>query len=356
MATYAKRASGHWQVKIRRKGVVASKAFAKKADAQKWATATEAAIDSGTYNTAPDAPALSFGELVDRYERDILPTLAREEQRKRPGQLALWRERFAGRAAASITPADIAVARDEWAADGLSPATINRRLAALAAVFTAAAKQWHLIPLSAHPVREVARQAERNERVRYLSADERAALLKATAESSNPYLHVAVVLSLATGWRQSEVMGLTWDRVDLARGWLTLETSKNKDRRGIGIQGYALELLRQLEKVRRADTELVFPARAPRKASAAAGKPLPPMNLRKPWEAALATAGIRDFRWHDMRHDLASRLAVAGASLHEIAKVLGHRTPRMSARYAHLSDEHLTDILGTVNAGLGPER
>jgi integrase len=354
MATFAKRTNGHWQAKIRRKGVTLSKIFRLKAEAQKWATATEAAIDAGTYNAAPDAPALSFGELVNRYERDILPTLAPSEQRKRPGQLALWRERFAGRAAASITPADIAVARDEWAAAGLSPATINRRMAALAAVYTAAAKQWHLIPLSVHPVRAVARQPEHNERVRYLTADERAALLKATAASPNPYLHVAVVLSLATGWRQSEVMGLRWSRVDLQRGWLTLETSKNKDRRGIGIQGYVLELLRQLEKVRRADTELLFPARAPRAVNA--GKPLPPMNLRKPWEAALAAAGIRDFRWHDMRHDLASRLAVAGASLHEIGKVLGHKTQRMSARYAHLSDEHLTDILGIVNAGLELDR
>lgn len=146
-------------------------------------------------------------------------------------------------------------------------------------------------------------------------------------------------------------MGLTWDRVDVERGWLTLSTSKNKDRRGVGLDSYALDLLRRFAEVRRADTDLLFPSRVRPKE----GQPVKPMLLRKPWEAALAAAGISDFRWHDMRHDLPSRLAVAGASLHEIGQVLGHKTPRMSARYAHVSDGHISDILGKVNAGLGGE-
>lgn len=106
---------------------------------------------------------------------------------------------FGPRLLTEITPADIAAARDRWVTEGLAPATVNRRLAALAAIYTAAVKRWHLLPMSAHVVREVGRLAEDNERVRYLTADERDRLVKATAESDNPYLHTAVVLSLATG-------------------------------------------------------------------------------------------------------------------------------------------------------------
>ena len=144
---------------------------------------------------------------------------------------------------------------------GLQPPTVNRRLAALAALYTAAVKEWHQLPAADHVVRQVSRKKEDNERVRFLKDDERAALLKATATSPNPYIHLAVVLSLATGWRQSEIMGLTWDRVDPARGWLTLDTSKNGERRGVGVAGYALDLLREFAQVRRADTDLLFPPR-----------------------------------------------------------------------------------------------
>jgi integrase len=65
------------------------------------------------------------------------------------------------------------------------------------------------------------------------------------------------------------------------------------------------------------------------------------LDLRQPWEKALKEAGIADFHWHDLRHTAASYLAMSGVSLVEIAKVLGHRTLAMVARYSHLSDGHI---------------
>jgi integrase len=332
-----------YRVKVRKGGHNLSKTFPKLKDAKRWAGDTEAAIAAGTFKPAT-AAAPTLEEAVTRYERDVLPSLAPEERKKRPGQLQLWRDRLGSRRLDDITAAEIAACRDKWLSEGLAPATVNRRLAALAAVYTAAVKRWHVLPASAHAVREVGRAAEHNERVRWLTDDERTRLLRAAAASPNPYIHLAVVLSLATGWRQSEIMGLSWDRVDLDRGWLTLEHSKNKDRRGVGVAGYALELLREFAAVRRGDTDLLFPSKT---------NPQQPMLLRKPWLAVLAEADITDFRWHDMRHDVASRLAMAGASLPEIGAVLGHRTPAMTKRYSHLSDRHITDVLAQVNKELG---
>ena len=61
----------------------------------------------------------------------------------------------------------------------------------------------------------------------------------------------------------------------------------------------------------------------------------------KAWRSALVKVGIKEFRWHDLRHTAASYLAMAGVSLVEISKILGHRTMQMVSRYSHLSDGHI---------------
>jgi integrase len=80
-----------------------------------------------------------------------------------------------------------------------------------------------------------------------------------------------------------------------------------------------------------------------------------PIDIRKAWENARNAAGLKDFRFHDLRHSTASYLAMNGASLVEIAEVLGHRTLQMVRRYAHLSESHVKDVVGRMNTRyLGP--
>ena len=78
-------------------------------------------------------------------------------------------------------------------------------------------------------------------------------------------------------------------------------------------------------------------------------EPQKPMDLRKAWEAALQQADIEDFTFHDLRHSAASYLAMNGASLNEIAEVLGHKTLAMVKRYAHLSETHTTGVVASMN-------
>ena len=80
-----------------------------------------------------------------------------------------------------------------------------------------------------------------------------------------------------------------------------------------------------------------------------------PIDIRKAWENARDAAALADFRFHDLRHSTASYLAMNGASLVEIAEVLGHRTLQMVRRYAHLSESHVKDVVGRMNTRyLGP--
>ena len=104
---------------------------------------------------------------------------------------------------------------------------------------------------------------------------------------------------------------------------------------------HALILLREL-KASGSNSEFVF-ARSDGKA---------PMELRKHWYAATKRAGIDDFRFHDLRHSAASYLAMNGATLAEIAEVLGHKTLQMVKRYAHLSDQHVADVVERMNKAI----
>ena len=165
--------------------------------------------------------------------------------------------------------------------------------------------------------------------------------LAACEASANSYLFPVVVLALSTGMRASEVMNLEWRDVDLARGWITLRDTKNGERRGVPLAGKALDLLRQHAKVRRLDTPLLWPGKEYSDKS---------MDLRQPWEKAVNQAAIEDFRFHDLRHSAASYLAMNGASLNEIAAVLGHKTLSMVQRYAHLSESHKASVVAAMNS------
>jgi len=87
------------------------------------------------------------------------------------------------------------------------------------------------------------------------------------------------------------------------------------------------------------DSDFVFPSRNGKK----------PFDLRRAWVASMKEADISDFHWHDLRHSTASYLAMNGATLAEIAEILGHKTLAMVKRYAHLSDAHTAGVVARMN-------
>ncbi|WP_242523257.1 site-specific integrase [Thiocystis minor] len=187
---------------------------------------------------------------------------------------------------------------------------------------------------------KVSKPKEPRGRVRYLSDPERERLLVA-CKQGGPDLYLAVVLSLSTGARKQEAMGLRWGQIDFARRVAILTETKNGERRALSLSGLALEMLQHRAKVRRLDTDLVFPGRI---------HPDQPLDLRTPWETALKRAEVDNFRWHDLRHTAASYLAMGGATLPELAAFLGHKTLAMVQRYTHLSEDHNSSVVERMNA------
>ncbi|MGH8478860.1 MAG: tyrosine-type recombinase/integrase [Gammaproteobacteria bacterium] len=347
MATIEKRDTGEgitYRVKVRIKGHPAQSAtFERLTDARRWAQSTEVAIRERRYFKTTEAQRRTLAELIDRYTRDVFPQKG-AWARSQATQLAWWRAELGALSLADVTPAMVAEARDKLArgmtvrGGQRSPSTICRYLAALSHAFAIAVKEWGWLEDS--PMRKVTKPREPRGRVRYLADEERGRLLEACRKSESPDLYCAVVIALSTGARRMEVLGLRWGQVDFSRRAITLLETKNGEIRSLPLVGHAFDLMAERAKVRRIDTDLVFPGRKKNR----------PVDLRAPFETAVKRAGVEDFRWHDLRHSAASYLAMNGATLAEIAEVLGHKTLAMVKRYAHLSQAHTTRVVEAMNA------
>lgn len=207
-------------------------------------------------------------------------------------------------------------------------ASINRPLAALRHLLRLAHEEWEAIP----SIPKVRLEREPQGRLRWLSQEEISTMLAACSKSKNIELHAAVVIALNTGLRKGELYGLTWDRIDLSRGVLRLETTKSGARREIPLNDESYRALVSLQ---------------PR----AAGHVFKARTSDAAYLGAVATAKLEDVTFHTLRHTFASWAMMRGGSLKELQELLGHASLTMTMRYAHLSPDRLRSAVSRL-AGL----
>ena len=169
--------------------------------------------------------------------------------------------------------------------------------------------------------------SEPRERVRFLNDSELAAVL-AAAEAHSQWMYAGVVVSLATGLRQGELLRLEWKDIDFDKQTITILLTKNTKRRSVHLPAPAITALKRL---RRDDVVSIK-----RVLLNDESEPADKFYLNSRWRKVREAAGLIDFRWHDLRHSCASFLAQNGASLVEIGAVLGHSSPSITAKYSHL--------------------
>jgi len=326
-----------YHVQVRLKGFPPQTAsFERLTDARNWASATESAIREGRHFKTVEAKKHTLADLVDRYAELIVPK--KKNGRNDLRHLKYWKSQLGAYTLSDVTPALIVEARDELRSSGRSDSTANRYMTSLSHALTVATNEWGW--LESNPCRKIKKLKEPRGRVRFLSDAERSRLLDVCRSRRNADLYHAVVFSLSTGARQGEILGMTWGQVSLERQVITLTETKNDEIRLLPLSGLALEIMQERAKIRRIDTTLVFPS---------SRDPSKPKDMKRQFEEALKKAEIEDFRWHDLRHTAASYLAMNGASLAEIAEVLGHKTLAMVKRYAHLSEAHTAKVVESLN-------
>lgn len=224
----------------------------------------------------------------------------------------------------------IKFAREQIASAG----TTNRYLALIRSILKRACNEWEWTERV--PKFKLFKEAEG--RVRSLTRQEFDALLKELPE----HLADMAVFSIATGLRQANVKGLEWQYVDLERrhAWIPGARHKNGSAHSVPLNEMAMAMLRK--QVGKHLTR-VFTYR---------GAPVSNVNT-KAWNAALARAGIEDFKWHDLRHTFATWHRQAGTPTHELQRLGGWKTPHMVERYAHVAPEGLQGAASRLDAFTG---
>lgn len=227
-----------------------------------------------------------------------------------------------------VTPDVVAEIRDEELGrktrlgKQVAPGTVNRKLAFLRSVINAAAKEWLWLG-SAPKFRLIPGETQRR---RFLTPEE---VKRLVAVLPQPYADMAT-FAVATGMRQSNVLGLKWVQVDLQRRKATFphEVMKNGLPFSCPLNETAATVIQRW--VGKHD-EYVFS----NKGSQVTGVP------SRTWARALQQAGLVDVRWHDLRHTWASLMRQFGVSLSDLRELGGWESHQMVDRYAHLNVEHL---------------
>ena len=275
---------------------------------------------------------------------------------------------FFSRIAEEITPLEV----ETWRANqkkqtGNKDATLNKKIGALKTILNFAVER-ELI--GRNPIAKVKKlnEADSQAKTRYLTEDERTRLLAALDRYDNEqraerartrqhakgrhlpdmegwafasYVKPLILLALNTGVRRNALLSLRWEDIDLDSGSLTLRaaTAKSKKSAVLPLNSTALKVLRQWYAQRIDDNQLVFP-------SPQTGDVMD--NCDTTFEHLLKDAGITNFRWHDMRHDFASRLVMAGVDLNTVRELMTHSDIKMTLRYAHLAPEKMREAVEKI--------
>lgn len=224
---------------------------------------------------------------------------------------------------------------------GYANGTTNRVLVLLRFIFNLAQK-WGAPGSGQNPTTGLKTAADVC-RERFLTTAEAQRLLSTLNDDANRGAACAIKLLLFTGGRRNEITHAKWEYVNWEQRTLIVPCSKSGRSRLIRLNSHALETLRCIPRVE--NNPYIFP-------SSVTGKPCP--SLHFPWTRIRKRCGLTDVRLHDLRHSFASFLVNEGVSLYVVQGLLGHTQVRATQRYAHLSDQTLSDAAEVVGMVVVP--
>lgn len=334
MPSITKRGPYQYQATVRRRGYkTQSKTFETRAEALAWAVQVEAAMRSPTYEDPSVLKGITLAAALRRYAEKVTAQ-KKSNQQERNRIERLCRHPMGQRYIRDLKACDFAAYRDERLQQ-VGANAVRLELALLSHLYTIAIKEWSW-PLQ-HQLRNVRKPSPPRGRERRLYEDEQQRLLQAMARPSRrqcaPWLEACVRLALETGMRAGEILSLRWAHVHLQRHVAYLPDTKNGERRIVPLSRAAVQVLRSLP--RQADEPRVIQGFYDTSALDAA------------FALACRDAGIEDFKFHDLRHEAASRMA-PHMKPQELAKVFGWKTLQMAMRYYNPREDELVAMVRRV--------
>jgi integrase len=339
MASILKRGDFSYQATVRRRGFPSkTKTFETKADATKWARMIERDIDRGAWQDTSLAEKLSLGEVLMRYKNEITPV-------KKSAEIeiikinAILRDAICNLKMSVLASSDIASWRDRRLKD-VKGATINRELAIITHAIEIARKEWgiHI----ENPCKLVRRGSASTPRTRRLVDSEFAYLMRALSVTKNIYVKPMVIVAIESAMRRGELLSLEWANVDLDKRTVFLPATKNGTSRCVPLSSISIAVLNALH---RSEAGQVFPITMETFKQAYVRSV---ERAKNQYIADCINNGVKpnpkfmtDLRFHDLRHEGASRFFELGLNVMEVASITGHKSLQMLQRYTHLRAEDL---------------
>jgi integrase len=286
-------------------------------------------LAEGRYFDTRQEQERTVGEMMARYltERSTFkaPKSCARDQQALKHLLPVFAESHLG----EVRPKRLAAYKAQRRIEGAAPATINKELQLVRHAFNVAEREWEWC--RENPMRKVSMEPVYNQVDRWLTAEEETRLLS----GAPGWLKEVIIFALNTGLRQGEILALQWQDIDFSRGMLVVMKSKNRERRTLPLNNTVFAMFAAKQATSGQHTGLVF--------TTSTGTPLKARYVVRAFSKARSRAVIPDFRFHDLRHTFATRLAQKGVDLYKIQRLLGHKTAMMTQRYAHHSPESLRD-------------
>jgi integrase len=329
MATFRNR-DGKWQARVRRQGYTGiTKSFITLQDAEKWARSKEIELDKNTYTNTNLAEKTTFKALIERYMREVTPTM-RSAETDLVKLKALSKKPISQINMLALTPSKIAEYRDERLKE-VKPGTVIRDFSYFSSIINHARREWGIN--ITNPVTLVRKPQSPKGRSRTLNHEEKIRLMQvieaAPKNHFSLWMPFIVEFALETAMRLGEITSLRWENVDLSKRVAFLPLTKNGDSRYVPLSTAAIKILNELP---RSIEGRVFPVN---KATVSAR-----------FTRLARKANLFDLRFHDLRHTAITNMAGKLTNVLELSAVTGHKTLGMLKRYTHLNPEDLAKKLG----------
>lgn len=325
MATITKRGDGQWQSKIRNKGYPAqSKTFSTKANADKWSRLVESEMDRGIFLSTSEAEATTFAELIEKYKKEVLPS--KKSQQDLHSRLKTVNAAMGHLTLAAITPVTVKEFRD-YRLESISSESVRKELSIISILLTLCQKEWGIYLPRGNPVKSITMPPPNKSRDRRLEGDEEKILI-AGAKKYGGLIEDIITIAINTGMRRSEITRLQWKNIILNKRTARLLDTKNGDDRTIPLNSEAIKVLKNQA---RNLNGYVFNIRSD--------------SITQAFERIRKKAGIKNLRFHDLRHEATSRFFELGLNIMEVAAITGHKDLAMLKRYTHLKAEDLAKKL-----------
>jgi integrase len=348
MATFTLLRTGSWRAQVRRKGVYAAETFHRKTDAQSWAREAELAIDQGVkppkrgQAATPKKGQLTIGDLIDLHLTDMRE-MRKETARSKMFVLRSLKQNLGQIAVEALTREAIIDYGRKRAAAGAGPATVVIDVSYLNTVLTHAAAV-HGITVSLEQLKLgraallrlgiVGKSKERDRRPTQEELDHITAWLDGNPRQSIPAGRITR-FAVASAMRIEEICRIRWTDLDDRKRTVIVRDRKDpRNKEGnhqrvplLDATGYDAWALIQEQGKLTGHLDRIFP--------------YTPDSVSTAFRRACRELDVEDLRFHDLRHEAASRLFEAGFAIEQVALVTGHKDWKMLRRYTNLKPEDL---------------